>query len=157
MANVQPGYTFQSASDPITASKLNLLAQPTVSLGAGEVMASNMSSSGIGYATGAGGTVAQGTNKSTTVILSKACGAITMNAAALGDATNVSFTVTNTLVAATDGVNVWHSSGGTLGVYQVQAHSFAAGSYKIMVRNVSGGSLSEAIVLTVSLVKGVVA
>jgi len=38
---------------------------------------------GIGYATGAGGTVTQATNKSTGVTLSKTCGVITMNAAQL--------------------------------------------------------------------------
>ena len=36
---------------------------------------------GIGYATGAGGTVTQATSKSTAVILNKLTGAITMNAA----------------------------------------------------------------------------
>lgn len=51
MASVVPGYSFTSAQDPITYAKLNLIAQPTVTLGAGEVgtanIASNISISGL--------------------------------------------------------------------------------------------------------------
>ncbi len=42
MASVTPGYTFSSSSDPITHTKLNLISQPTVSLGAGEVVSNNL-------------------------------------------------------------------------------------------------------------------
>lgn len=118
---------------------------------------STSASAGIGYATGAGGAVTQATNKSTGVTLSKVCGAITMNNASLADATTVSFTVTNTAVAATDNVIVNHSSAGTAGSYLVWADSIGAGSFKINVRNVSGGSLGEAIVLTFSVIKAVAA
>src|SRR5262249_33804889 len=61
---------------------------------------------GIGYQTGAGagGTVTQATSKSTGVTLNKITGAITMNAAALAAATSVTFTVTDSSVAATDAV-----------------------------------------------------
>lgn len=111
---------------------------------------------GIGYSDGAGGAVAQATNKSTGVTLSKPCGQITMNGAALADATTVTFTVTNTLAAATDVVSVGHQSVGTLGGYLVWAHSYAAGSYKISVRNISGGALSEAIILNTTLQKAVI-
>jgi hypothetical protein len=48
---------------------------------------------GIGYATGAGGTVTQATSKSTAVTLNTVTGAITMNNAALAAATIVSFTL----------------------------------------------------------------
>lgn len=40
MANVTPGYTFTGNTDPITATKLNLVAQPTVSIGNDEVTSS---------------------------------------------------------------------------------------------------------------------
>jgi hypothetical protein len=56
----------------------------------------------LGFATGAGGTQTQLTNKATGVTLSKAHGAITMNGAALAAATIVSHTLTNTTIAATD-------------------------------------------------------
>jgi hypothetical protein len=153
--NVSPGIVWTSTT-ALTAANLNLAAQPTVSIGTGEVTPSNMAASGIGYAAaGSGGTVTQATSKSTGVTLNTACGAITMNNAALADATSVSFTVTNSLVASTDFPLAIHSSGGTAGAYDVRTNSVGTGSFKITVRNESGGSLSEAIVLTVFLFKGV--
>lgn len=49
MANVSPGYTFTGTTDPITATKLNLLGQPTVTIGDDEVV-SAMIASGNTYA-----------------------------------------------------------------------------------------------------------
>lgn len=47
-----------------------------------------------------------------------------------------------------------HSSGGTIGSYSLNARC-AAGSATIDVRNNTGGSLSEAIVIQFALVKAV--
>jgi len=44
MASVTPGYSFTGTTDPITYTKLNLLGQPTVSIGAGEVTSSMLAS-----------------------------------------------------------------------------------------------------------------
>jgi len=57
MANVAPGYTFTGSTDPITFTKLNLVAQPTVTIGSNEVTTS-MIASGNTYTTPtlAGGT-----------------------------------------------------------------------------------------------------
>lgn len=44
MASVTPGYTFTGTTDPITHTKLNLVAQPTVTIGAGEVTTSKIAS-----------------------------------------------------------------------------------------------------------------
>ena len=101
-----------------------------------------------------GGTVTQATNKSTGVTLNTESGQITMNDAALAAAAEVSFTVTNSKVAATDVVVACHGSAGTAGAYIVSANSIAAGSFKITVSNVSGGSLSEAIVINFVALKG---
>lgn len=109
---------------------------------------------GVGYATGAGGAVTQATNKSTAVTLSKVCGAITLNNAALAAGTIVSFVATNTAIAATDVLVLNHISGGTPGSYSLNARC-AAGSVTIDVRNNTGGSLSEAIVIQYALVKAV--
>jgi hypothetical protein len=106
----------------------------------------------FGYGAGAGGTVTQGTDKATAVTLDTRCGTITMNAAALADATTVSFTLTNSQIAATDVVILNHASAGTAGAYTLNAQA-AAGSASINVRNVSGGSLSEAIVLRFAVIK----
>lgn len=101
-----------------------------------------------------GGTVTQATNKSTGVTLNTESGQITMNAAALADAAEVSFTVTNSKIAATDVVVACHGSAGTAGAYIVSANAIAAGSFKITVSNVSGGALSEAIVINYVALKG---
>ena len=101
-----------------------------------------------------GGTVTQATNKSTGVTLNTESGQITMNNAALADAAEVSFTVTNSKVAATYVVVACHGSAGTAGAYIVSANGIASGSFKITVSNVSGGSLSEAIVINYVALKG---
>ena len=101
-----------------------------------------------------GGTVTQSTNKSTGVTLNTESGQITMNNAALADAAEVSFTVTNSKIAATDVVVACHGSAGTAGAYIVSANGIASGSFKITVSNVSGGSLSEAIVINYVALKG---
>lgn len=44
MANVTPGYTFTGTADPITSTKLNLIGQPTVSIGNDEVTSSMLAS-----------------------------------------------------------------------------------------------------------------
>jgi len=106
----------------------------------------------FGYGTGRG-TVTQETNKSTGVTLNAPCGAITMNGAALNADTTVSFTLTNTSIAATDLLVLNHVSGGTAGAYVLNAQA-AAGSASINVRNISTGSLSEAIVIGFAIIKG---
>lgn len=109
-----------------------------------------------GYVTGDGDSQVQGTSKSTGVTLSKKCGQITMNSAALAADTTVSFTLTNTTIAATDLLVLNHVSGGTAGAYLLNAQC-AAGSASINVRNITAGSLSEAIVIGFALVKAVTA
>lgn len=115
---------------------------------------SKHATAGIGYATGAGGTVTQATNKATGVTLNKVTGDITMNNAALAAGVIVSFVMTNSAIAATDFLDVQHVSAGTLGAYTAQA-TCAAGSATIYVRNNTAGSLSEAIVLKFYLNKAV--
>lgn len=110
---------------------------------------------GLGYSIGGGGAVTQATNKSTGVTLSKPTGAITMNNANLATATTVSFTLTNTLIEANDILVINHISGGTAGAYSVNAQC-AAGSASINVRNLTAGTLGEAIVLQFALIKSVI-
>jgi hypothetical protein len=106
----------------------------------------------FGYAAGAGGTVTQATNKSTGATLNTRCGTVTMNGAELAADTTVSFTLTNSQIAATDVVILNHASAGTAGAYTLNAQA-AAGSASINVRNVTGGALSEAIVIRFAVIK----
>lgn len=115
-----------------------------------------ISSGTLGWAAGSGGAVAQATDKTTGVALNKTTGQITMQATALAANTPVSFTLTNTTIAANDIIYINHHSVGTGGAYTFNARP-AAGSAVITVRNVTAGSLSEAIVLQFSVMKGAVA
>lgn len=132
----------------------NLTADGTVAVATAGQVKSSSPSAGVGYATGAGGTVTQATSKATGVTLNTMCGAITMNAAALAANTTVSFILTNTGIAATDILVLNHVSAGSLGSYALGANA-GAGAAGITVRNLTAGSLSEAIVIQFAVIKGV--
>lgn len=109
----------------------------------------------IGYSAAAQGTVTQLTSKSTTVTLDKSAGRITMNNASLATATNATFTLNNALISANDTVILTISGGqATAGSYNVFANSLAAGSVSITLRNISGGTLSEAVVINYCIIHG---
>jgi hypothetical protein len=116
----------------------------------------NLNTDKAGYITGEGGTVTQATSKATAVTLSKKCGQITMHNASLAAATTVSFTLTNTTIVATDLLVLNHVSGGTAGSYLLNAQA-GAGSASINVRNITAGSLGEAIVIGFAVIKAVTA
>ena len=107
----------------------------------------------LGYSAAAQGTVTQLTDKSTAVTLSKSAGQITMNGAALAATTNVTFTLTNSLLSAKDVVviNV-ASANATAGAYNAWISSMLAGSCTITLRNITAGSLSEAVVINFAII-----
>lgn len=111
----------------------------------------------LGYGTGAGGTITQGTSKSTGVTLNKLAGQVTTHNAALAAGASVSFTLTNSTIAAADIVHVTIASGATADAYTVTVTATAAGSCRVQIRNNSGGSLSEALVLNFAVLKGATA
>jgi hypothetical protein len=74
-------------------------------------IASTSPSAGVGYTSGAGGTVPQAGSRANSVTINKVCGQITL-AAAAGAAAWASFAVFNNTVAATDTVTVCQSGGG---------------------------------------------
>jgi hypothetical protein len=107
----------------------------------------------LGYTAAAQGTVTQLTSKSTAVTLNKSAGVITMNNASLATATNATFTLNNNLISHNDTVILTIAGGqATPGSYNVFANSLAAGLVSITLRNISGGSLSEAIVINFALI-----
>jgi hypothetical protein len=121
--------------------------------GTGDVFVTGTGAGSLGYGTGAGGTVTQGTSRTTGVTLSKPTGAITMFSAA-GSVVAATFTVTNTLVAATDTIILNQKSGTNLYVLLVTA--VAAGSFNITFYT-TGGVATDAPVINFSLIKGVTA
>ena len=106
----------------------------------------------LGYTAAAQGTVTQATSKSTAVTLNKSAGQITMNAAALAASTAVSFTLNNSLISANDVVITNISAGGTSGAYTTYVSSMTTGSAVITLRNMTAGSLSEAVVVNFALI-----
>ena len=106
----------------------------------------------IGYSTGGQGAVTQLTDKSTGVTLNKSAGRITMNNEALAGNTAVSFTLTNSTISAKDVIVLNVGSVGTAGAYTTYVSSMAAGSGVITLRNLTGSSLSEAVVINYAII-----
>jgi hypothetical protein len=191
MPSVTPGYTFTGTTDPITYTKLNLLAQPTVAAiaandvttstiadgavtlakivdaaanntflarsttGAGDYEALVTTTTGLGFYTGAGGTVTQATSKATAFTLNTMCGQITTAADSLGHTTVVSAVWTNNKIAATDVVIINHKSGGTIGAYVFNVSCGAGTATLYITNNQTAGTLSDALVLSFVVIKGV--
>ena len=107
----------------------------------------------LGYTAAAQGTVTQLTSKATAVTLNKPAGVITMNNAALNTATNATFTLNNSFISANDTIILTISGGqATPGSYNVFANALSAGSVSITLRNISGGPLSEAVVINFAII-----
>lgn len=106
----------------------------------------------LGYAAGAQGSATQATDKSTAVTINKSAGRITMNNAALAGNTAVSFTLNNSLISTNDTIIVNVSGGGTTGAYTVYVSSMTSGSAVITLRNLTAGSLSEAVIINFSTI-----
>lgn len=101
-----------------------------------------------------GGVVTQVTSKATSVTLNKICGQITTHNAALAATTAVSFTLTNSKIAAADIIQTSIVSGATAGGYDVIVDAVAAGSCRITLYNRTAAPLGEAIVLNFAILKG---
>ena len=107
----------------------------------------------IGYTASARGTVTQGTDKATAITLNKSAGTVTMNAAALGATTSVNFTLNNSTISAGDAVIVSIVSGtATVGTYTLWVTALTTGAATLTLRNITGGSLSEAVVFNFVIV-----
>ena len=114
-------------------------------------------SGGLGYGTGAGGTVTQATSKTTAVTLNKPAGRITMHNAALAAGASVVFVVNNTSVTQNDVVvlnGIWTAVNPTS--YRIEIDRItSSGSFHVRVTNITGGSLSEALAINFAVIKGV--
>lgn len=142
------GVSIGNTTDPGAA---NLSVSGTVT---GATHLTNTAAS-MGYTTGAGGTVTQATNKSTSVTLNKPCGQITMNNAALAAGAQVRFFVGNSTVGLYDVVSISLKDGFSDSAYNIWT-SVANGAFYVNVKNISAGSLSEAIVLNFVVIKSAI-
>mgnify|MGYP001559151382 CR=1 FL=1 len=103
---------------------------------------------GVGY--GVGDAVTQGTSRTQGVTINAPSGAITLFSAA-GSATPRSFTVTNSIVAATDTIIVNQKSGTDL--YEIFITAVADGSFRI-TSFTTGGTTTETPVFNFNVIKG---
>jgi hypothetical protein len=107
----------------------------------------------IGYAAAAQGTVTQLTSKSTGVTLNASAGQITMDNESLNGTTNVAFTLTNNKISAKD-VIIVNVAGGVAAntSYNCWVSGHGAGTCDFVLRNITGGALSEAVVLNFAVI-----
>jgi hypothetical protein len=135
-----------------TSTSGNVTAGNVLSTGA---ITSNSASAGIGYRSGAGGTVTQLTDKTTPVTLNTVAGEITMSAAQLGGDTTVSFTLNNSQIANTDLILLNQVSDANIGVYNFNGKC-NSGNAVISVHNMTNNNRSDAIVIRFAVVKGAI-
>lgn len=110
---------------------------------------------GIGFATGAGGTVTQTTSRATGVEISTPCGAITTDTTSLAAGAEATFTVTNTLVASTDVVVVSMATI-TTGTPVAYVTDVSDGSFDITISNLHASTAdTSADVINYVIIKGV--
>jgi hypothetical protein len=155
--------TLTVSGSPITTTGTITINLPTTITLTGNITGGNLISTGritsanatagIGYATGAGGTITQGTSRTTSVTINKMSGAITLFSAA-GTSAYTTFTVTNSTVAATDVIIVNQKSG--TDKYQAFVSAVAAGSFAITFSDISG-TTTEQQVFNFAVIKAVAA
>ena len=157
-ANLSAALTDETGTGAAVFANTPTLVTPVIGVATGTSLAATAAltssgTAGVGYATGAGGTVTQGTSRVTGVTLNKTSGAITLFSAA-GSTTAATFTVTNSTVAATDVIIVNQKSGTDL--YDLMVTAVAAGSFNITFRT-TGGTTVETPVFNFAVIKAVAA
>jgi hypothetical protein len=121
-------------------------------------LSANILTGAIGYNTGSTTvsipSVTQATSKSTGVTLNAAAGKVVMNNAGLATTASVSFTLTNNQIGVNDLVLVTPAGGfATAGSYSARCLDVSNGSATIQLTNLSGGTLSEAVVLNFATIQ----
>jgi hypothetical protein len=157
-ANLRAAMTDETGTGSLVFANTPTLVTPVIGAATGTSLTAtgaivSTGTAGVGYATGAGGTVTQGTSRTTGVTLNKTAGAITLFSAA-GTTVAATFTVTNSTVAATDVIILNQKSGTDL--YDLMVTAVAAGSFNITFRT-TGGTTTETPVFNFAVIKGVAA
>jgi hypothetical protein len=158
MAETRRFYQPVAVNGPLTVSGVTTL---TGAVASASSVKSSSPSAGVGYATGAGGTATQTTNRTTTAVVSPAAclsGTVTTDTTSLAAEAAAEFQVTNTAVEIGDCVVVSIRSGSNGGNTDVIVSTVAAGSFKLKVcnNNASGGTAETgAIIINFAVIKAV--
>lgn len=123
-----------------------------VVMGADGSLLLTTSSAALGYGVGAGGSVTQITSKATGVTLNRSCGLITTHAASLAAGATVSFSL-NCMPLQTGDCVIVNASPAAIGSYRVAVEGITAGLCRVVITNVTGGALAEAIPISFAIVR----
>lgn len=146
-----------SAGATVSGGTLGVAAVTATTVAATGAITTSGATAGSGYATGAGGAITQITSAATGVTLSKPCGQITTVALTTAAAAEERFTVTNTLVAATDCIALGTTYNGA-GTPAVSVLNVAAGAFDIVITNLhASAALNAVMVINFAIVKAVAA
>lgn len=109
---------------------------------------------GLGYGTGAGGTVTQLTSKGTAVTLNKPSGLILTSNSSLASGATVEFIVNNSLFLNTDLVVIMGQSYSSR--YKIETHNGNDnnGLFNIKITNITAGSYTDIIKISFAIIKG---
>jgi hypothetical protein len=122
-----------------------------------------LSSGKMGYPTGTGGTVTQGTSRTTGVTLNKITGEIVLYAVGIAGHEADEFVLTNSTIEANDVIMLCIKNGGSLAAgtrkyYVTSVNTVGAGTCTISVGNIDNGAItSESPTLQFVVLKGAVA
>jgi hypothetical protein len=155
-ANLAAALTDETGTGANVFANTPTLVTPNIGAATGTSLAAtgaikSSGTAGIGYATGAGGVVIQGTSRTTGVTINKITGQITLFSAA-GTTSATTFTVTNSLVNTTDVIILNQHTGADL--YDLMVTKTVLGSFDITFRT-TGGTTTEQPIFNFAVIKGV--
>jgi len=155
-ANLASALTDETGTGANVFANTPTLVTPVIGAATGTSLAVTGSlrssgTAGVGYSTGAGGVVIQGTSRTTGVTINKTTGQITLFSAA-GTTSATTFTVTNSTVNTTDVIILNQHTGTDL--YDLMVTKTALGSFDITFRT-TGGTTTEQPIFNFAVIKGV--
>jgi hypothetical protein len=155
-ANLASALTDETGTGANVFANTPTLVTPNIGAATGTSLAVTGSlrssgTAGVGYSTGAGGVVIQGTSRTTGVTINKTTGQITLFSAA-GTTSATTFTVTNSTVATTDVIILNQHTGTDL--YDLMVTKTTLGSFDITFRT-TGGTTTEQPIFNFAVIKGV--
>jgi hypothetical protein len=112
----------------------------------------------LGYRAGAGGAETQQTSKSTNVTINAPSGRVTLHNASLGAGVEVSFSLLNSFVTDIDHVILTpvYSVSYDAQSYDIRCSQIGPNGFTVAIKNISGGSLSDALQINFVVIKGAV-
>jgi hypothetical protein len=154
-ANLAAALTDETGTGANVFANTPTLVTPVIGAATGTSLAvtgavRSSGTAGVGYSTGAGGVVIQGTSRTTGVTINKITGQITLFSAA-GTTSATTFTVTNSTVATTDVIILNQHTGTDL--YDLMVTKTTLGSFDITFRT-TGGTTTEQPIFNFTVIKG---